>query len=399
MRVLCPVSTNTTIGGTTYSTKYYVTPEYMAVGSDDDYFLCPMTPILAQRLTDLLNCTLPTRKMVNEIYAAAPCKFEPQPIPPSPEMTTVPVFNQHNSMVWTQRSAVLATHPLGTLVGGTKKDVVISNLIYNPKVGGPQRPVVIYGWHKLDGTYWQPLYNGHEETYADYSHGIRFVQMILTVNNSLKSINEILTSSSLYPILSDEGAIPIPRYPLTSTVLLPTPKDFCILTESASSLRINIAIDNDTTNYFAFLSKDGLSFTDSLSINKSNPILIGLSTDSLYYIRLRAFSPNGTSAFSEVLAGVPSAGFPKVLIVNGFDRGSSGNTYNFIRQHGNAFFKNGSSFCSATNTALLRGLTSLSRFEIVDYILGDESTADETFSTSEQETLKTYLKNGGKLFV
>jgi hypothetical protein len=36
---------------------------------------------------------------------------------------------------------------------------------------------------------------------------------------------------------------------------------------------------------------------------------------------------------------------------------------------------------------------------MADYILGDESTVDETFSTSEQESLKVFLRNGGKLFV
>jgi len=50
---------------------YYVLPDYLAVGSDQNYFLCPMTPILAQRIADYAECTLPTRKMVNEIYFQA----------------------------------------------------------------------------------------------------------------------------------------------------------------------------------------------------------------------------------------------------------------------------------------------------------------------------------------
>jgi len=52
---------------------------------------------------------------------------------------------------------VLATHPLGELVGGDKKDVVISNIIYGYPAPGR---VVIYGWHYLSGTPIQPLYNG-----------------------------------------------------------------------------------------------------------------------------------------------------------------------------------------------------------------------------------------------
>ena len=89
----------------------------------------------------------------------------------------------------------------------------------------------------------------------------------------------------------------------------------------------------------------------------------------------------------------------QIIIVNGFDRASSGNTYNFIRQHGKAFKQNGYSFCSATNDAVTQGLVSLQNYSIADYILGDESTVDETFNTAEQESLKVFLRNGGKLFV
>jgi hypothetical protein len=52
-----------------------------------------------------------------------------------------------------------------------------------------------------------------------------------------------------------------------------------------------------------------------------------------------------------------------------------------------------------TNEAVLDGLVSLNDYSIVDYILGDESTANETFSSAEQESLKVFLKSGGKLFV
>lgn len=113
--------------------------------------------------------------MVDQIYTSAPCKLRPQPIPPSAEMITVPVFAQHNDSVKTLRFPVIPEYPPGTLVGGTNKDVIISNYIYqNLKTNVPM-PVVIYGWHQLNGVPIQPVYNGHSETYADYSHGIRLV--------------------------------------------------------------------------------------------------------------------------------------------------------------------------------------------------------------------------------
>ena len=223
MRSLKLITTNGTINGTNFTVSYYVTPDYLAVGADLDYFLTPMTPLLAQRLANLLNCSLPTRKMVNDIWAQAPCKLSPAPIPPSPAMTTVPVFDQHNSMVRTQRFAVTNSFPLGTLTGGDKKDVVISVRIYtNFANANITKPVVIYGWHQSNGQPIQPVYNGHEETYADYSHGIRLVQMGITLNGQSNTVTNVLTNPNLAALLSDEttfagNILPIPRYTVPQT--------------------------------------------------------------------------------------------------------------------------------------------------------------------------------------
>ena len=212
MRTLVPVVSSAVVGGTLTSVTYYVTPDYFAVGSDESYVLTPMTPLLAQRLADSLKCTLPTRKMVNDIYTSAVLKLAPAPIPPSAEMITVPVFVRHDSLVWSQRAPQIASYPPGTLVGGTKKDVVISNKIRNDLKAGVPKPVVIYGWHQLNGVPIQPLYNGHGETYADYSHGIRLVQEAVLVNGATTTVSSILRNDTLAPILSDEGTIPVPRY-------------------------------------------------------------------------------------------------------------------------------------------------------------------------------------------
>jgi hypothetical protein len=212
LRTLCAVTSSASIGGTVRSATYYVTPDYLAVGSDAEYILMPMTPILAQRLADALHCTLPTRKMVNDIYMASSLKLAPAPIAPSAEMITIPVFAQHDTMVWAQRKLQLATKPLGVLVGGTKKDVVISNKIRTGLKTGVPKPVVIYGWHQLDGTPIQPLYNGHGEGYADYSHGIRLVQDAVQLDGMATTVSAILKNDTVAAILSDEGTIAIPRY-------------------------------------------------------------------------------------------------------------------------------------------------------------------------------------------
>ena len=233
LRALVSINVNATINGTPHAATYHVTPDYLAIGTDADYFLEPMTPLLAQRLGDAIGCTLPTRKMVNQIWTNAQVKLSPQPIPPSAEMITVPVFAQHDSMVRTQRNLFTNSFPLGALVSGDKKDVILSSKIYtdfaNP---GITKPVVIYGWHYTSGVPIQPLYNGHEETYADYSHGIRLVQNAMVLDGSPAAVTNLLTNPNLAALLSDEGAaestsngvIAIPRYtisPLPAALLSP----------------------------------------------------------------------------------------------------------------------------------------------------------------------------------
>ena len=120
-------------------------------------------------------------------------------------MTTVAVFLRHNEIV---RAARAGNVPLGALVAGHKKDVVIAN-----KVFATTGKVAIYGWHKLDGKPIQPLYTGHTASYADYSHGIRLVSRRIVVNGMTRSIAEVLADPALAPLLSNDGVMRQTRYP------------------------------------------------------------------------------------------------------------------------------------------------------------------------------------------
>ena len=214
LRRLVPVTVMEATDGRTNSMSFYVTPDYLAVGSDEDYFLCPLTPMTAQMIADQSGCTLPTRRMVDAIYAQAAVKLAPAPIPPGPAMTTVAVFAQHNEMVRTQRTAMLNLHPPGELVAGHKKDVVIS-----AKLAGAPGKVAIYGWHQTNGTAIQPLYLGHTAAWVDYSHGIRLAQQGITVNGQTTTVARVLADPKLAYLLSDEGVILNSRYPTNATAL------------------------------------------------------------------------------------------------------------------------------------------------------------------------------------
>lgn len=213
LRKLVQIKTTGIINGFKHTVIYYVTPDYFCLGSDTDYLLMPMTPVLAQRVANLLGCSLPTRKMVKDIWAQAPVKLTPEPLTPGPDMTSVPVFARENSLIYTQRQAFFDKYPPGSLVAGDKKDVVISALILT-NFHKSQTPVVIYGWQKTNGIPIQPLYNGHDQIWADYSHGIRLVQEAMTIDGTPTTVSAVLTNPALAALLSDETNFPgntIPR--------------------------------------------------------------------------------------------------------------------------------------------------------------------------------------------
>ncbi len=207
LRKLCPVTvTNLSASGTNLA-AIYVTPDYLALGSDADYLLMPMTPATAQRIADATGCLLPTRKISDAIYASAEVKLSPQPLIPNRAMTTVPVFVQHNDIVRRQRTDALKAYPLGALVAGDKKDVVITT-----KLTTTTNKVAIYGWHQTNGVAIQPLYLGHTAAWVDYSHGIRLVSQHMRLNGQPTNSAAILADSTLCSLLSDEGVITQPRY-------------------------------------------------------------------------------------------------------------------------------------------------------------------------------------------
>ena len=200
LRRLVPVTLTNTVEGASPRVTVFVTADYLAVGSDGDYLLTPLTPVAAQRVADATDCRLPTRRIVDAIHAAAPLKLTPQPIPPSKEMVTLPVFTRHNEIVWEQRKAALVAHPLGTLVAGQKKD-----LVFTPQLTAKPGKVAIYGWHRTNGFAIQPLYLGHADSWVDYSHGVRLVANAAKLDGMDKMVAEILADPKLSVLLSDEA--------------------------------------------------------------------------------------------------------------------------------------------------------------------------------------------------
>lgn len=181
--------------------SYYVSPDYLAIGSDNDWARIPLTPMSAQAIADTLHCFLPTAKIVDDIYKQAKVKLAPVPMYAFRDSTIT--MWQHHLIIEGQRKLQKG------LIAGIKKDVVISDKIINdPK---PNR-VAIYGWHQLNGKAIQPVYTGHVNWYVDYSHGIRLVYRIIRVNGKDMDYTDVLKDERLRPLLSYEANPKCYRY-------------------------------------------------------------------------------------------------------------------------------------------------------------------------------------------
>ena len=176
----------------------WVTPDYLAIGSDEDFLRIPLTYPSAVMAAQAFDCILPTRKMVDAIYDQATCHLRPDPLPPGPKMRSSEYYLKHREMIRAQRKT--AGCALGELVSGHKKDVVLTNRL-NDKPGR----IAIYGWHRKSGETIQPLSTVHGERYADYSHGVRLIYKTVWINGEALSILEVLQDPGIARVLTYEG--------------------------------------------------------------------------------------------------------------------------------------------------------------------------------------------------
>lgn len=187
---------------------YLVMTDYLSIGSDSDYVRMPMNPLSAQIIADKYDCTLPTRKMVNDIWSSSKNKLQPLPWGPpyDSSMMSTERVGIHNTRIQNQLKNKDFTH----LTSGHKKDVVLTNRL---SPNNPNKRVAIYGWIQLDGKPIQGLNPlSHEDTYEDYSHGIRLIANDVMVNGSPMRIQDVFKDANLSALVSDEGILTFTRY-------------------------------------------------------------------------------------------------------------------------------------------------------------------------------------------
>src|SRR4029078_3849434 len=120
-------------------------------------------------------------KMVDAIDRAAEVRLAPHPM--TVEREAVATVAEHKAIIENQRGE----KPLGVLVIGTKKDIVLTPRIFEK----PQR-LAIYGWRQLNGQLFQPLTIVHWNRYVDYSHGVRLVRNHVELDGKSVKISDLL---------------------------------------------------------------------------------------------------------------------------------------------------------------------------------------------------------------
>lgn len=74
-------------------------PDYVSIGDSTDFVRIPVAAFTAQRVADAFNASLPTTKMVDLLWAAAPVHVAPKPLPPSSNMTSNAYFGHENNLI------------------------------------------------------------------------------------------------------------------------------------------------------------------------------------------------------------------------------------------------------------------------------------------------------------
>jgi hypothetical protein len=188
----------------------------------------------------------------------------------------------------------------------------------------------------------------------------------------------------------------LPFYPDTPPV---KPVEFFVRAISPTSIEVSVKPVQYAENYEAHLSNDGTIFPDIVILHNNKDTIHGLIPGELYFVKMAASNNSGVSNTTEVLA-VVTGSENSALIVNGFDRTSGVvNPGNYIIRHAVSMYNAGFRFNSTSNEALFNGSLSLENYKTVNWFLGNESIANQTFNSVEQDIAKSFLNGGGFLFV
>lgn len=185
---------------------YLSMSDYLSIGNNNDYVRIPMSPLMAQKIADKYDCTMPTKFMVETIHNQAN-KLTPKPWGPPYDhtMDDTSRYLIHNNTINKQ----LVNIDYTSLLSGHKKDVVLTNKLSPNNLN---KKVAIFGWINKGSPIQGLNTNSHDYNYQDYSHGIRLIINDVIIDNTIKRITDIFKDPLNHKLLSDEGILNFTRY-------------------------------------------------------------------------------------------------------------------------------------------------------------------------------------------
>lgn len=200
--------------GAPHELLVHVTPDYLCVGGEapeedgePGFVRVPLGGPAAQEVADAAACLLPTKKVVDAVWAQAQQKLSPRPWGPPYDHSMLSTARAiaHSHLVDDARRGL----PYGQLSAGQKKDVIVHDSLAK-RPGGR---VCIYGWHELSGKPIQPVNaSSHEATYADYSHGIRLVARSCSVDGQEADLEAVMRDPLLAALLCEYAPAKVTAY-------------------------------------------------------------------------------------------------------------------------------------------------------------------------------------------
>lgn len=156
-------------------------------------------------------------------------------------------------------------------------------------------------------------------------------------------------------------------------------------------------------SYVVWLSTDGLAWDRALArgVEDSAHVAGALEADRRWFVRVTAVNGAGWSDPSDVLAARTAAVPPSILVVDADDRWAAqwenptGQGHDFAAVTAAALGDR--AFETVANEAVADGTVDLTDYAAVIWVLGEESSDDETFSDAEQALIGAARSSGTAL--
>ncbi len=242
-------------------------------------------------------------------------------------------------------------------------------------------------WYKWKSASWNQVWFDNDSSLS--------LKYDFAVNKNLKGVGMWALGydgvrQELWNLLSvkfGNGYIPAPD----------APTNFYVESENDSSIMLNFSIPTGAVSFEIFISEDGINFDSLREVNNNNILIEGLKRDTPYFFKVKAKNNSGSSPETVILGGT-TLNNQNVLVVNGYDKmPDSTASSSYLKEYAAPLIENNYSFSSSSNEAIFDSKLNLNTYDIVIWMLGNKSS--KAFNQLEQEKIKSFLDNGGKLFV